>query len=127
MERLTQQNSTYYEKAIKQLQEYENTGLTPAEIEQLQKENAELKARLEKSVELPCRVGDKVYRKSRFSDTIVEAIVTDIIINRFGITYKAKIQISEFHFNDNELCKTVFLTKEEAEQALKGGADNEWI
>jgi len=39
---------------------YEDTGLTPYEINQLQAENVALKARLDKAVELPCKVGDKV-------------------------------------------------------------------
>ena len=71
MDRLTQQKQWFdgidlsqeygYKHIYDRLAQYENIGLTPAEIEKLKAENAKLKARLEKSVELPCKVGDRVY------------------------------------------------------------------
>ena len=188
MERLTQQNSTYYEKAIKQLQEYENTGLTPQEVElyvkcqgklidkewlKLRKENAELKSRLEKSVELPCKVGDKVYIIGKCGDfppridgslydfdgshgdatgyycpyedecphisdncesvknklTIFEDFVREIHIQDCSIIEEPVLWVEcinhSIGFDDEDFGRTVFLTKEKAEQALKGCADDE--
>lgn len=68
---------------------------------------------------LPCKVGEPVFRKGRFSDTVVSSAVHSIIINRFGITMKAETQHNCFSFNDDDTGKTVFLSKEAAEKALK--------
>jgi len=65
----------YFTSVAEMLEKYEDTELTPELIEamrghnselinqnaDLQAENAALKARLDKAVELPCKVGDTVY------------------------------------------------------------------
>ena len=71
-----------------------------------------------KLIELPCKIGDTVWN-IRWWDDITETRVID------GETYfrhimKHKVTKSQFSlFDYEELGKTVFLTKEEAEAALK--------
>ena len=74
---------------------------------------------------LPYKVGDRVYSiYSVDKKTLKIRIepngdrITQIKINRGG--YHFKCWWGYFHLSD--IGKTVFLTKEEAEQALKGGA-----
>ena len=70
-------------------------------------------------IELPCKIGDTVWDIKWWDDT-TETRVID------GKTYfrrvmKHKVTKSKFSLCDyEELGKTVFLTKEEAEAALKG-------
>lgn len=62
----------------------------------------------------PCKVGDKIYQLDTAGD-IYESELTQIIYNTKGIA-----------FDERAIGKTVFLTKEEAEQALaERSADNE--
>lgn len=75
-------------------------------IEQLKAENAELRARLEKAVELPCKVGDMVY-----------AVWCDVLA--VGI-YETKINEKNIY----RMCDSIstgwaFLTRKEAEARLK--------
>ena len=88
-------------------------------------------------VEMPCKVGDTVYQITRnfISEFRVRFIEISTCGNLFlhtdlinGIVHTGEI------FSESEIGKTVFLTREEAEQALmtdknvgsklKGGADN---
>ena len=79
----------------------------------------------------PCKVGDTVYcfshrpfNRSVISNEVYEAHVVRIVTNHFGTSLVIQIhnrygvtevpQITDFG-------KTVFLTREEAERALKGG------
>ena len=72
-----------------------------------------------KLIKLPCKIGDTVWDIKWWDDT-TETRVID------GKTYfrrvmKHKVTKSKFSLRDyKELGKTVFLTKEEAEAALKG-------
>lgn len=114
-----------FDLAISALQE--NTKLK-AEIEQL-------KSELEQSVRLPCKVGDVIYDNdfgSPTSSTIVGYSYGDIFqddyedlsddeelyfysrSNRFNI---------DMSFPASEIGKTIFLSREEAEQHLKGEAE----
>lgn len=54
---------------------YENTGLSPEEVEKLKAENAELRARLERSVVLEYQKGDHVFFVSWLSGNICEGEV----------------------------------------------------
>lgn len=73
-------------------------------------------------VELPCKVGDKVYVVEEIAG---EAKIIQDVVETIGIGYYADgINIYQFdgiktdgYFSD--FGKTVFLTREEAEQALK--------
>ena len=71
----------------------------------------------------PCKVGDVVY--VIFNDKIHKATVHNMKIETENDYYAVLIKVRVFDqislFKTFLLGKTVFLTKEEAEQALKGG------
>lgn len=82
---------------------------------------------------LPCKVGDIVYVVSRYYAgdwEVYKCKIDNLTIygkNTF-ISCDANTAIFgkiNFGLNVSEIGKTVFLTKEEAEQKLKGGVDNE--
>ena len=66
-------------------------------------------------VELPCEVGQKIYRLSpkgeiwEWQITVIEVYPDEI----------ALVDDSDNYINPNEIGKTVFLSKDEAEKALK--------
>ena len=64
---------------------------------------------------LPCKVRDIIYFKS-YREAIVSTMVTDILIDSENIIICDEAA-NQFYINDFE--KTVFLTREEAEQKLK--------
>lgn len=75
-------------------------------------------------IELPCIVGDKVYCVQPFFDhnrkkykRVIKPKVVDFV---FTLPFLAESK-GEI-LREKDFGKTVFLTKEEAEQALKGGA-----
>ena len=75
-------------------------------------------------VELPCKVGDTLYTVVR-GYKIREWVVTDICFSDYlpisvrVITARDKRNSEHIRFADHYLGKTVFLTREEAVQALK--------
>ena len=112
--------------AANSLSAYEDSGLEPEDVRRLQKDwtsliitidemgcmphlrelyEAEKEGRL---VALPCKVGDKVYQID--AERVYESEVK-------GIIYDA----GHIDFDERAIGKTVFLTREEAEAALKGG------
>lgn len=76
----------------------------------------------------PCKVGDMVYFINRYNhimlykDRVYEASVSRIVVTKFGVS--VVIQIHGGHAVNEipyvEFGKDFFLTREEAEQALKG-------
>ena len=64
---------------------------------------------------LPCKVRDIIYFKS-YREAIVSTMVTDILIDSENIIICDEAA-NQFYIND--FGKTVFLTREEAEQKLK--------
>ena len=110
-------------EAVQRLAAYENTDLTPEEIEELRAdatallaENRVLKERLENAVELPCKINDTVYlahtksQKEPFEFKIADMA---IFMYPFGIFVEGLTE-------DGYLNESVFLTKAEAEARLKG-------
>ena len=85
-------------------------------------------------IELPCKIGNTVYyinthnRLSLFKNTVYEAKVARFVTTRYGTSIVIQIRneygCTELYSEDN-YNKTVFLTKEEAEVALKGEKDEE--
>ena len=85
-----------------------------------------------KLIELPCKIGDTVYyinthnRLSLFKNTVYEAKVARFVTTRYGTSIVIQIRneygCTELYSEDN-YNKTVFLTKEEAEAALKGAEE----
>lgn len=147
MERLTQRLRTgevlmasdYEEKYTEQewisvlqdrLAAYEDTGLTPEQIKELAHDttgplhrkigewiDAEATGRL---VVLPCKVGDVLYRASP-SGVVVHRVVN--VVYR-GLTSRWYIDtIPNLPYASEELGKTTFFTREEAEKALEAMKD----
>ena len=65
----------------------------------------------------PCKVGDKVYFIGHVSDSIPDFIYGDTI-TKIGVITRGIIYEKGIDFAD--IGKTVFLSRKEAEQALKG-------
>lgn len=100
------------------LGKYEDTGLNPREIEELKRykqleENGLL-------LRLPCKVGDTVYI-SPFAEALRYRVASIVIEGNgiFAIARNSKLVISSYRFPLDEIGKTVFLNREEAEKALK--------
>ena len=75
-------------------------------------------------IELPCAVGDTVYLFSH--DIIHPFIINGFEINKYEVEFKASYCGEEKNLEHwairlpvSKICKTVFLTKEEAEEKLK--------
>ena len=89
-------------------------------VDDLEKENAALRERLEKAVELPIKVGDIVWLVGHLHGTLVcvDANITYISMNEHFVRYTAQ-EDEWFHdFNDDYIGRYVFLTKQEAEAKL---------
>jgi hypothetical protein len=135
-------------RAAEQLYAYESTGLTPEEIYKLnarmpvllhqRKQLAEYLKAEEQGllIKFPCKVGDTVWqtvvdiKKSKPHNIhydIVEATITRYSIDFFCPTFwtKAKEGGCKNQLTFNAIGQTVFLTREAAESALKGGAADE--
>lgn len=71
-------------------------------------------------VELPCKIGDTVYRMLPHEDFVMECTVVE-----FCITARTYMIVREVQFNARrgveftEIGKSVFLTREEAESAIR--------
>ena len=84
-------------------------------------------------LKLPCKVGDTVYELQEVRKRIQPMEIISVNIGRMGLLYfnwELKDGIGIYHnvkgFGTSQIGKTVFLTREEAEQALeamKGGAE----
>lgn len=82
-------------------------------------------------VVLPCNVGDTVYHDSG-GFGILEYVIDGFVWDETGIIFQAASDsfgvddvwecLDEIEFYGSDVGKTVFLTPEEAEKALKGGA-----
>lgn len=77
-------------------------------------------------VELPCKVGDTVYVKTLFGD-YAEAEVRDYsyFISCGFCVVVTSTKFDKHHIPFSKFGKTVFLTREEAEQALKESENND--
>ena len=83
-------------------------------------------------VVLPCKVGDAVYIVDRTSDSVVSGMITHFEYNLYT-TPKEWITVvsNELWYGKTKIRnridlligKTVFLSREDAERALKGGAE----
>lgn len=107
------------------------------EIIRLQSENAALRARLEKAVELPCKIGDKVYMPWVYDGISGIAEITVCSVTFFDGEYiydtdlesddiDFKQEYSYGQFRDYDFGTKVFTTREAAEvrlAELKGGKE----
>lgn len=71
-------------------------------------------------VVLPCKVGDVVYQTDGVN--IYENEVCEISLSKRAVIYYTENAVA---FDETALGKSIFLTKEEAERALKGGERDE--
>ena len=116
-----------YSMAVKRLGHYEDTGLEPEDLKKAFNETAILKLaaqalsttpdhlrdliKAEKNgrmVVLPCKVGDTVYQID--AERVYESEVKWIIFD-----------CDDIAFDERAIGGSIFLTREEAEAALKGG------
>lgn len=114
-------------KMIRKLAEYEDTGLEPEQIYELDKMYRQLcekmgkYKRLEEQgslLRLPCNVGDTVYEIQPSTNRITKRKIKSIVIYNapnLTIMYKSGYDYSILH---EDIGKTVFLSESEAEQAL---------
>lgn len=104
--------------AVRRLAAYEDTGLTPERCAELAE--ADKEGRL---VMLPCKVGDTVYFAAWFG---THPHIVKRVIEPYFYTDDTRGQGSSADFSLRDFGKTVFLTREEAEQALMEGPNDEF-
>lgn len=148
-------NCPCLQDVLERLEKYEDIGLLPEQIKEIdklytekceelakiQKENlsgvelAQIYAGLRKLEEyrelekqgkllkLPCAVGDMVYEINKIRETISTFTVKGFSVSEHCIFVKWELSDGIYRnldgFNDDEIGKTVFLTREEAEATLK--------
>lgn len=85
----------------------------------LKAENEQLKSELERSIKLPCKVGDIIYKANKASETVRKhkVIKIDYELNDVGFTCQIWFENYNFCFA-HHFGKTIFLTREEAEEAV---------
>ncbi len=93
------------------------------QIKNLKAENAALRERLEKAIELPCKIGDEVYEVHGKCDR--KNCVYNGYYGQWRCDYGGKtncnpfITVNKFRYCDIPMVgKTIFVTKEEAEARL---------
>lgn len=110
--RLTAENQRLREEAAEQKSIAEHEHATQMEWFEVacdyKAENAELRSRLEKAVELPCKVGDTVYEKGMYEGDVYEHRIRKIIFDTEKIS-----------FDCTAIGNSIFLTRAEAEARLK--------
>lgn len=79
-----------------------------AEIARLTAENAELRAKIEKAVELPCKVGDTIYQTDTNGTRIFKSTVKNIIFETDGVA-----------FDERAIGESIFLTEEAVKEKMK--------
>lgn len=140
----TMEECLEFAKSLQRLAEYEDTGLTPEQIREMDKLYAEKCRELEetkesaganilkKSASFPCALGDTVFDVVLCDDgkyRIFEMKVCNIV--PFGDLRKGKVwnvyledECSKTYRSFYDFGKTVFHTREEAEAALKRKVGN---
>ena len=95
-------------EAINRLAEYEDSGLSPEEVQELAQAKADGRLKI-----LPAKPGDIIYRPAALQ---VCWVITKVEIYEDEIVF---IDDSDNIFRPDDIGKTVFLTREEAEATLK--------
>ena len=120
-------------KILNRLAAYEDTGLEPEEIYEVRfliaaQRDPQKLARLRelvladqngRLVVLPCKVGDTVYGHNKTE--VSEYKVSVISLATYNWYLRCQNKNSDFWVTDADIGRTVFLTREEAELAVKGG------
>ena len=135
-------------RLLDRLVKYEDTRLTPDQIESMYMENKELvsflctngedraielvielvKADVEgRVVILPCKIGDTLFRPLNWRN-IVEKCTVSLLTQKTDKSWKLRLTSENFRttfeITINDIGKTVFLTREEAEKALEEEKDD---
>lgn len=87
--------------------------------------NAGYRKQSELTVELPCKVGDTVYRIAKHRG-VWQVLPREVVSLTYQLDHLYRVVWGIFSTQHDMLGKTVFLTREEAEKALakmKGGAE----
>lgn len=97
--------------------------ISKKEVERLQAENAALRERLEKTVELPCKVGDTIYSLDHFDLKIRENKVIAITFLLSNSVNHLEVQAHNFRgavasFESIDFGKDVFTDRSAAEARL---------
>lgn len=79
-----------------------------AEIARLTAENTELRARLDKAVERPCKAGDTIYQTDTNGTRIFKSTVKNIIFETDGVA-----------FDERAIGESIFLTEEAVKEKMK--------
>lgn len=116
---------TFSPLIISKLTEYEDTGLSPNEIERLKSENASLRERLEKAVELPCELGSHLFTIEKRYEFITYGAVQysveniycagEIVVCEDGLF---RFYTPTYHPRCLVFGKDIFTTREAAEARL---------
>ncbi len=112
LEKRKQEREVKDNEAITRLAEYEGSGLSPDEVQELAQAKAE--GRL---YNLPLKPGDTIYRPEALQFCWV---ITKVEIYEDEIVF---IDDSDNIFRPDEFGKTAFLTREAAEKAIGGKED----
>lgn len=105
--------TTNEEKMLVAIKLYSEAGAE--EIKRLESENAALRGRLSRAVELPCRVGDKLYEI--IEGEVQGKRVENYRIDNMGIWVTVQLKFGTSTILLNEARK-IFLTREAAEARL---------
>ena len=108
LEKRKQEREVKDNEAITRLAEYEGSGLSPEEVQELAKAKADGRLKI-----LPAKPGDTIYRPEALQYCWV---IANVVIYEDEIVF---IDDSDNIFRPDDIGKTVFLTREEAEKALE--------
>lgn len=136
-----------FQEVVDRLAAYEDTGLTTEEIEKAMGDCADTVAENQWSIRLleelgnidhikeilqaeqdgrlvvlPCKVWDTVWFIRPHENEAVETVVEKMVAKGNGLYMKLSCN-KMYETSCNSIGKTVFLTREEAEAALEGGAE----
>lgn len=122
---------TFKDLLIHTLGEYEDLGITPDQVRQMDKEFTRASKELayyKKSVDqgrllhLPCKAGDTVYLEAEYENEITEGRVTEISVLPDGVCIYVEREIGSGcseGYGVNDFGYDVFLKREDAEKAIK--------
>lgn len=120
-----------YNKLYDRLVEYEDLGITPEQVRQMDaeftrasKELADYKKSVDQGrlLHLPCKVGDTVYLEAEYENGITEGRVTEISVLPDGVCIYVEREIGSGcseGYGVNDFGYDVFLKREDAERAIK--------
>lgn len=122
---------TFKDLLIHTLGEYEDLGITPDQVRQMDKEFTRASKELadyKKSVDqgrllhLPCKAGDTVYLEAEYENEITEGRVTEISVLPDGVCIYVEREIGSGcseGYGVNDFGYDVFLKRQDAEKAIK--------